>query len=474
MVMDGRRESSLTIDYDSTDEESILRHAGKLTGRTLREILIESGELEFDESGNKGAFGQIVERRYFLIANNSRSEPDFAEVGLELKVTPVKKDSKGRIIAKERASIKQINYNEIPVREFNIFLEKGSHILFVFYLWSKGADMLDYRFMKVVDWRPTPEEMRMIHDDWMVIQNQVMKGGAHKLSEKLTKYLAASRKGAGHGRDKRSQPFSDIPADQRALSFKPSFMTTLYHSHPDVNERLKSDANGDMGTVFNGEWSDDVTFEEYVLEQFRPHMGKTCGEIEKDLETELNPKAKHYYYNLALAMIGIKGKKRVKEFDAANILLKTVRITVKGAMKESMSFPAFKYDEIVNQTWEGSDFYSQLDRTMLFIVYGFKTEDVKVHNRMLEFRGAFFWNVPDDDMCKIGEVWEDTRRKVDEERFDEFVKSSDERIAHVRPHGKDSNDTWAFRGMNLPKKGFWLNKSYIERVISSNLGGQNK
>ena len=140
----------------------------------------------------------------------------------------MKKTSKG-LVSKERLILGIINYDEVPTRHFDIFLDKDSHILIVFYLWEENTDIYDYEFLKVVDWEPTPEELRMIREDWSVIEGYVMRREAHLLSERHTKYLAACTKGVGHGKDMRSQPFSLEPAKQRALSFKASFMTELYH-----------------------------------------------------------------------------------------------------------------------------------------------------------------------------------------------------------------------------------------------------
>lgn len=61
------------IDYDLTDKESIVNHAKRLKGRTLRDFVI-SGELNLE---NKGGFGQILERDYFHLENDNSPLPDF-------------------------------------------------------------------------------------------------------------------------------------------------------------------------------------------------------------------------------------------------------------------------------------------------------------------------------------------------------------------------------------------------------------
>lgn len=465
-----RRDDALP--YDDSDLGSILRYAGRLTGRTLEE-LESGGEIVIGDVHSKGRFGQIVEEDYFHIPNNSLPEPDFRKVGMELKVAPMRDNGK-ELVSKERMVLGIINYDEVPEKGFDTFLEKGSHILIVFYHWTEDTDVHSYRILKVVDWRPTDEELRLIREDWEVIEGYIMRGEADLLSERQTKYLAANTKGAGHGRDLRSQPFSDRPAKQRSLSFKVPFMTALYRSHPDVNEILidqpAKGAEDGEDTIFKDTWSEELTFEEYVLARLDRFVGRSCQEIERMLGVDLNPSSKQYYYSLTLAMLGIRGRNRVKEFDEAGIAIKTVRIRLDGKPKESMSFPAFKYEELVDQTWETSDFRSQIDREFFIPVFQFNTRTPEDEGRKeLTFRGAFFWYVPDRDFKVIEQVWEDTRDKVDRGDFDHFVKSSDGRIAHVRPHGKNKMDTFPFRGGHYTKRCFWLNDSYIRGVISENL-----
>ena len=460
-------DKNATLPYDESDLESIIRYASRLTGRSLEE-LIEGGELRIEESRSKGRFGQIVERDYFGIPTNSIAEPDFRKVGMELKVTPMKKVGKG-LVSKERLVLGIIDYDKVPELGFDMFLKKSSHILIVFYLWEKDEDMLRYRFLKVVDWTPSEDEIRMIESDWNVIEDYVETGRAHLLSEKHTKLLAACTKGAGHGKDMRHQPFSDIPAQQRALSFKQSFMTSLFNTHQDVSASIGTDADGREFSLLGPQWPKSMSFEDYVGSRFKRFAGRTCSEIEEMLEIDLNSGSKQYYSSLVLAMLGAVGKKRIKEFDEAGIVVKTVRIRSDGRPKESMSFPYIRYDDMVYQAWEDSDFFDQLDHEFLIPVFRFPSKDLKIGRKELLFEGAFFWTVPDDDFATIGEVWEDTRRKVSEGCFEGFVAESDRRIAHVRPHARNSEDMYDFHGRKVPKKSFWLNSDYIRDVVKDNL-----
>ena len=455
------------LPYDKTDEKSILLHAAKLTGNSLNG-LIEFGEHIVGGVNTKGYFGQIVEEGYFFIENNSSPLPDFQDAGIELKVTPMKKTSKG-LVSKERLILGIINYDEVPTRHFDIFLDKDSHILIVFYLWEENTDIYDYEFLKVVDWKPTPEELRMIREDWSVIEGYVMRGEAHLLSERHTKYLAACTKGAGHGKDMRSQPFSLEPAKQRALSFKASFMTELYHSHADINETLAAIINDDTTSILHGNWSPEETFEEHVVNYYSRFKGMTCREIESALDISIDDGSKQYYSTLSLAMAGVIGKKHIKEFEEAGILFKTIRTYKNGKPKESMSFPYIRFDGLVEQDWEDSDFFDQLDHEFFSTVFSFTDNPKSQSRKDLVFKGAFFWTIPDEDMPVIESVWSDTKSKVLKNDFDNFIGMSGNPIAHVRPHARDSSDLAMYKGRKVKKLSFWLKDTYIQDTINKHL-----
>ena len=71
--------------YDKTSFASILSYAKKLEGKTLKDFGLKS------RFSGKGRFGQTIEENYFKYKPNSDSSPDFKEVGLELKCSPIYK-----------------------------------------------------------------------------------------------------------------------------------------------------------------------------------------------------------------------------------------------------------------------------------------------------------------------------------------------------------------------------------------------
>lgn len=69
--------------YDATDRDSIIAHAQKLVGHTLRDSV---GAVELQEFvNNRGSFGNAIEKYWFGYEPNSNADADFSEVGMELK-----------------------------------------------------------------------------------------------------------------------------------------------------------------------------------------------------------------------------------------------------------------------------------------------------------------------------------------------------------------------------------------------------
>ena len=132
-----------------------------------------------------------------------------------------------------------------------------------------------------------------------------------------------------------------------------------------------------------------------------------------------------------------------------------------------MSFPTFKFKELVEETWEDSTFGNYLRETrFLFVVYKFGDDGE------LRLMGCQFWNIPYADLeGNVKKVWEETKQVLIDglqvsfikgKHHNNFPKQSDNPVSHVRPHGRNAQDTYELPdGRQYPKQCFWLNNSYI-------------
>ena len=350
----------MKLPYNPSDKNSIIEYAKKLKGKSLREIC-EPDILEHSYSG-KGNFGQLLEKFYFGYDPNSTAEADFAEIGMELKSSPLKQLKNKEYRSKERLVLNIINYLNVVNQDFenSDFIKKNASILLIFYLHQAGYDVLDFIIKLVDEWSFPSTDLEIIKKDWETITQKIANGKAHELSEGDTFYLGACTKGA-NASTVRKQPFSEIPAKQRAYSFKQGYVNHIIAS-------IAGETKEVYGKLIPSiKEAKKKTIEEIVIEKFKPYYGKTIEEILDKTGVELNTSAKSFYANLTKAILGIELNKEIEEFEKAEIQVKTVRLKENNLPKEDMSFPTFKYKEIVNEDWENSDFKDILEHKFLSI-----------------------------------------------------------------------------------------------------------
>ncbi|WP_312084379.1 Sau3AI family type II restriction endonuclease [Epilithonimonas hominis] len=309
----------MKLPYNPEDKKSIIEFAMLLKDKSLRQVCDETA-IKNDRKG-KGHFGQILEEFYFQYKPNSDAEPDFPIAKLELKSSPLKQLKNNEYRSKERLVLNIINYINVVNQNFenSDFIKKNASILLIFYLHQAGYDILDYLIKLVDEWSFPSTDLEIIKKDWETITKKIADGKAHELSEGDTFYLGACTKGA-NASTIRKQPFSEIPAKQRAYSFKQGY----------VNHIIASIA-GETKEVY-GKLIPSVkeakkkTIEEIVIEKFKPYYGKTTEEILDKTGVELNTSAKSFYANLTKAILGIELNKEIEEFEKAEIQVKTVRL----------------------------------------------------------------------------------------------------------------------------------------------------
>jgi DNA mismatch repair protein MutH len=288
--------------------------------------------------------------------------------------------------------------------------------------------------------------MKIIQDDWIKIRDKVRAGQAHLLSESDTIYLAASTKGA-KGSDRTSQP-NGPSAKPRAFSFKPSFVKTL------LSDFLIKDGESILKGV-----ESKKSFEEIVANKFNSYIGKTEEELKSILNISYSKSTKHKGYLLAKAILGIS-KKFISEFEKGGIVIKTITLKETGSIKESMSFKQIKYTEIIKENWEETDLFEILSSKFFLLIFQLNKKGVPVLKKVK------FWNMPEKDLEKVEKVWLDTQKKIKTGVFDNFIKISDNAIAHVRPKAQNKEDKMIdANGLLQDKKCFWLNASYVNEMI---------
>ncbi len=201
--------------------------------------------------------------------------------------------------------------------------------------------------------------------------------------------------------------------------------------------------------------------EDQMMRLLSRYVGKSAFEIEESLGERLNPDSKNYCRSLSDRILQADPE-MYRQLRNSNISIKTVRLSEGGGPRESMSFPAFRFDEMVKQEWDSSDFKRQLSARFFFIIFENITSEDESD---LVLKNAGFWSIPDTDLKRISTVWEDTKNKVLEKRYSEFIGKTKNPYAHVRPHGQSSADTYEYEGEQVKKYCFWLNNTYVAEII---------
>lgn len=468
------------LGYDETSPASIEKFAKGLIGKTFAEVCAEDTlhraevvkeisnyEASHGNKKRKGGLGELIEERYFHYRSNNDSRPDFDKAGVELKVTPYKKNRNGRVVAKERLIITMIDYFSVINEKFedSHLWSKAKLILLVYYLYSKEVtDRLNYKIGYVQLFSPPEQDIKIIKHDYQVILDKIKAGKAHELSESDTLYLGAAPK-ASTSQDRRKQPFSDELAKPRAFAFKSSYMTYV------LNNYIIPEKSTYESIIRN---TPVESFEDYVTAKIGEYCGWTVQKLCSRFHIYFEKKPKNLESMIAYRILGIKGN-HAAEFEKANIVVKTIRIGKNNTIKESMSFPTFKFNELVKEEWETSTFRTYLEETrFLFVVYKFNDDSELV------LKGCQFWNIPYADLeHQVYRVWEKTKqvinnglqvKRINGKNYNNFPKASENPICHVRPHAQNAQDTYELPdGRKYPKQCFWLNNSYIIKQIDDKL-----
>lgn len=469
-------------EYDCTDPLSIETYSQRLIGKSFREIWDEDdarwtnlvreeavyGVSDVSEvKRNKGNLGQIIEEKFFHYKCNNDSRADFPEAGVELKVTPYRINQNGSLSAKERLILTMIDYIQVVNEGFekSHLWNKSRLILLVYYLYQKEIQYnLDYRIGYSKLFTPPEQDVKIIRHDYYIIVSKIRAGKAHELSEGDTLYLGAAPK-AATSKDRRKQPFSNELAKPRAFAFKSSYMTYVLNNYivpgKTTYEPIISEESVD-------------SFEDYVIEKIEKYRGYSVPDlcIEFGMETTKHPK--NLEAILAYRILGVKGN-HAEEFEKAGVAVKTIRIGRNNKIKESMSFPTFRFKELVQEEWEDSTFGNYLrEKRFLFVVYKYDEDNV------LRLRGCQFWNIPYEDLeTEVKSVWERTKKvlqdglqviEVNGMRRNNLPKASESPVCHVRPHALNAMDTYELPdGRQYPKQCFWLNNTYIYEQIEESI-----
>lgn len=466
--------------FDDQDFVSIIAHAEKLEGKTLKEVatLQRTPDLLGELSG-KGAAGQLLQVWFGLPVRDNRPRPDLPDVrmpdgayaDIEIKVVSLTTRG-GALSVKERCKVTNIDYHALVKEDWQT--SRARHkllvVLFIYYRYTDKNTWPDSTVDKVVTWRlEDSEDKNIIYNDWQRTWDFVKDGRAHEISEGHGNILGASTAGAGGRAGRIRQPNNPTAyASKRAFSLKPSFLKTRYDMARKPSRYVPMRTL--IGRSVGGDMQNDV------LGFFDPYIGMRLDDLRKKLGAPPS-NAKNAAASLVKRLLGVSiGDKRALELASVGVKPKTVpvgRETFKPF--EAMSFPTMDLAALVEEEWEESELRSDLDCLLIVPIVG---DDKKQPYMKRRLGRPFFWVPTPEEERGIANEWRQFRDEVREGRAQyrrtargrssRLTRASSTEFIHMRTKGRDGRDDGRDqRGKPTQKLCFWLNQRFVERLLEN-------
>ena len=200
---------------------------------------------------------------------------------------------------------------------------------------------------------------------------------------------------------------------------------------------------------------------ETIINLFSKYYGNNYKQLINELELQFDDKIPKNIGNIIIKNILNKAEKEGL-IVPQGMIIKTIRVNESGTPLESMSFAQIKYKEIVKEEWQDSYLYNTLTKEFLFVIFKLLNKE----DRNPTLSKVIFWRMNSDDLDLASKFWELTKDSINRGDFKNFISMKNNFICHVRSKGLNSKDLMETpQGTMEPKKGYWLNASYIKTQI---------
>ena len=225
----------MTIDKSNIiipqSEEELMQRAQNLAGLTLGEIANEHAiKVPKNLLHNKGWIGLLLEHVLGASAS-SRPEPDFPNLGIELKTLPI--NSQGKPLETTFVSVAPLT-NLVGVNWQNCWVkEKLSRVLWVPIITNKELPLTHRQVGTPFIWSPTAQEDELLSLDWQELTDMIVLGEVENINGKHGQVLqlrpkAANSQSRTKAFDCDGKPFMTLP---RGFYLKTAFTQMLLHKH---------------------------------------------------------------------------------------------------------------------------------------------------------------------------------------------------------------------------------------------------
>lgn len=176
-----------------TDDE-LLHRAQRIAGLTLLQLANQLNEPVPEKLHHaKGWIGQLLEKALGATAG-SLPEPDFQQLGIELKTLPVNRNGQPRestfVCTVPLQNNHDLNWEQSWVRN------KLKRVLWVPVESEKNLPVTSRHIGQAILWSPSPDEEQKLKQDWEELMDLVCTGQLSRISAKQGTYLQIRPKAA--------------------------------------------------------------------------------------------------------------------------------------------------------------------------------------------------------------------------------------------------------------------------------------
>lgn len=216
-------------------------------------------------------------------------------------------------------------------------------------------------------------------------------------------------------------------------------------------------------------------FNQKLEKDWQEYYGKPIEEIAEDLGMNFDLlKGK---LSAVTVVNQLLKKSKINQKDkivGRTLAIKTVRLQGNGVPKESMSFEQIDFAGVHSEEWKNSFIHNKFRNTLFcFIVFQSVGKDVY-------FKGFKLWQMPIEILEKdVFNFWGCLRKILNDgvkielkKHGSTYIKTNNlpgskmNKVLHVRPKAKDSNDIVELPdGQMITKQAYWINASYIGGIL---------
>ncbi|WP_306520218.1 DNA mismatch repair endonuclease MutH [Rheinheimera sp.] len=205
----------------------LLNRSQRLAGLTLGEL---AAELQIQLPANllrdKGLIGQMLEQALGA-SSGSKAEPDFPQLGIELKSLPI--DAKGKPL--ESTYVCTAPLTDVAMQQWHNswVCRKLSHVLWVPIWAERSLPLCDRVIGSAFLWQPDAEQALLLQQDWEELMELIVLGGIHQIRGAHGKVLqlrpkAANSKALTQAVGRNGEPIQTLP---RGFYLKAAFTAAI-------------------------------------------------------------------------------------------------------------------------------------------------------------------------------------------------------------------------------------------------------